>query len=138
MQNTPYEPLAMISAWSLTGTDVVLMWYISKVDRVNFKEFLYSTFTPFFSSLFFFFFLTPFLHFAISFLLCTKSYCKTTLILKKFDNFQRSHMSRLTGMDIYFKKEFLQYTGSFKERGARYTLMMLPQVSLFRKTLYID
>jgi threonine dehydratase len=37
----------------------------------------------------------------------------------------RSHMSSFTGMEIYFKKEFLQYTGSFKERGARYTLMML-------------
>jgi len=38
----------------------------------------------------------------------------------------RSHMSDITGMEIYFKKEFLQFTGSFKERGARYTLMMLP------------
>uniref|UniRef100_T1JBN4 Serine racemase n=1 Tax=Strigamia maritima TaxID=126957 RepID=T1JBN4_STRMM len=36
-----------------------------------------------------------------------------------------SHMSYMTGMDIFFKKEFLQYTGSFKERGARYTLLML-------------
>jgi len=37
----------------------------------------------------------------------------------------RSHMSKLTGMEIYFKKDFMQYTGSFKERGARFTLMML-------------
>lgn len=37
----------------------------------------------------------------------------------------RSHMSGLTGMEIYFKKDFMQYTGSFKERGARFTLMML-------------
>lgn len=37
----------------------------------------------------------------------------------------RSRLSEMTGMEIYFKKEFLQYTGSFKERGARYTLMML-------------
>ncbi|XP_074641812.1 L-threonine ammonia-lyase-like [Tubulanus polymorphus] len=37
----------------------------------------------------------------------------------------KSHMSDFTGMQIYFKKEFLQHTGSFKERGARYTLMML-------------
>lgn len=28
-------------------------------------------------------------------------------------------------MDIYLKKEFLQFTGSFKERGARYALIML-------------
>ena len=31
-------------------------------------------------------------------------------------------------MDLYFKKEFLLHTGSFKERGARNTLMMLPAV----------
>ncbi|PAA63123.1 hypothetical protein BOX15_Mlig031416g2 [Macrostomum lignano] len=37
----------------------------------------------------------------------------------------RSHMSRITNMDIYLKKDFLQYTGSFKERGARYTLLCL-------------
>lgn len=37
----------------------------------------------------------------------------------------RSHMSALTGMEIYFKKDFMQYTGSFKERGARYVLKML-------------
>jgi threonine dehydratase len=39
----------------------------------------------------------------------------------------RSHMSVLTGMEIYFKKDYMQYTGSFKERGARYVLMMLSQ-----------
>jgi len=37
----------------------------------------------------------------------------------------KSHLSDWTGMDIYLKKEFLQYTGSFKERGARYALIML-------------
>ncbi|XP_014673420.1 PREDICTED: L-threonine dehydratase catabolic TdcB-like [Priapulus caudatus] len=37
----------------------------------------------------------------------------------------KSNVSRIAKMDIYFKKEFLQFTGSFKERGARYTLMML-------------
>lgn len=37
----------------------------------------------------------------------------------------KSKLSSLLGMEIYFKKEFLQYTGSFKERGARYTLLML-------------
>ncbi|CAG9860696.1 unnamed protein product [Phyllotreta striolata] len=39
----------------------------------------------------------------------------------------RSHMSRLTGMDIYLKKDFLQQTGSFKERGARYVLLQLTE-----------
>jgi len=37
----------------------------------------------------------------------------------------RSHMSEDTGIQIFFKKDYMQYTGSFKERGARYTLMML-------------
>ncbi|XP_066992529.2 L-threonine ammonia-lyase isoform X2 [Anabrus simplex] len=37
----------------------------------------------------------------------------------------RSHFSKLTGMEVYLKKDFLQYTGSFKERGARYALLML-------------
>ena len=34
-------------------------------------------------------------------------------------------MSEDAGIDIYFKKDYMQYTGSFKERGARYTLLML-------------
>ena len=38
---------------------------------------------------------------------------------------QRSHLSDDTGMNIFLKKDFMQYTGSFKERGARYTLVML-------------
>ncbi|XP_075218615.1 serine racemase isoform X2 [Lycorma delicatula] len=37
----------------------------------------------------------------------------------------RSHLSEITGMEIYFKKDFLQSTGSFKERGACYALLML-------------
>ncbi|CAF2579419.1 unnamed protein product [Rotaria sp. Silwood2] len=37
-----------------------------------------------------------------------------------------SHMSKVAGMDLYFKKDFLLHTGSFKERGARNTLMILP------------
>ncbi|CAG9813830.1 unnamed protein product [Phaedon cochleariae] len=37
----------------------------------------------------------------------------------------KSHLSSLTGMDIFLKKDFLQHTGSFKERGARYAMMML-------------
>ena len=40
-------------------------------------------------------------------------------------------MSKITGMDLYFKKDFLLNTGSFKERGARNTLMMLPPVCYF-------
>ncbi|XP_064285404.1 L-threonine ammonia-lyase-like [Passer domesticus] len=38
-----------------------------------------------------------------------------------------SRLSKLYGMDIYLKKEFLQYTGSVKERGVLYLLMSLPQ-----------
>lgn len=37
-----------------------------------------------------------------------------------------SHLSALTGMEVYLKQDFLQFTGSFKERGARYALMELP------------
>ncbi|XP_054288339.1 L-threonine ammonia-lyase-like [Macrosteles quadrilineatus] len=37
----------------------------------------------------------------------------------------RSHMSDITGMEIFLKKDFMQTTGSFKERGACYALMML-------------
>ena len=36
-------------------------------------------------------------------------------------------MSAMTDMDIYLKKDYMQYTGSFKERGARYTLLMLDE-----------
>ncbi|XP_055608096.1 L-threonine dehydratase catabolic TdcB-like isoform X2 [Uranotaenia lowii] len=39
----------------------------------------------------------------------------------------KSHFSEMIGMDIYLKKEFLQFTGSFKERGARYALVMLTE-----------
>ncbi|XP_071439073.1 L-threonine ammonia-lyase [Hetaerina americana] len=39
----------------------------------------------------------------------------------------KSHLSEITGMEVYLKKDFLQYTGSFKERGARYALLMLPE-----------
>ncbi|XP_067935618.1 L-threonine ammonia-lyase-like isoform X2 [Watersipora subatra] len=38
----------------------------------------------------------------------------------------RSGLSRMYGMDIWFKKEFEQFTGSFKERGARNVLLNLP------------
>lgn len=39
----------------------------------------------------------------------------------------KSHLSEITGMEIYLKKDFLQTTGSFKERGACYALLMLPE-----------
>ncbi|XP_052654881.1 L-threonine dehydratase catabolic TdcB-like isoform X2 [Harpia harpyja] len=38
-----------------------------------------------------------------------------------------SRLSKQYGMDIYLKKEFLQYTGSVKERGVLYVLTSLPQ-----------
>ncbi|XP_063706175.1 L-threonine ammonia-lyase [Culicoides brevitarsis] len=43
----------------------------------------------------------------------------------EFTPCRRSHLSEDTGMEIYLKKEFLQFTGSFKERGARYCLLQL-------------
>lgn len=44
----------------------------------------------------------------------------------EFTPCRKSHLSDETGMEIYLKKEFLQFTGSFKERGARYCLLQLP------------
>ncbi|XP_046678956.1 L-threonine ammonia-lyase-like isoform X2 [Homalodisca vitripennis] len=38
-----------------------------------------------------------------------------------------SHMSESEGMEIFLKQDFLQRSGSFKERGACYALMMLPE-----------
>ncbi|XP_017662671.1 PREDICTED: putative threonine dehydratase isoform X1 [Lepidothrix coronata] len=38
-----------------------------------------------------------------------------------------SRLSKQYGMDIYLKKEYLQYTGSVKERGVLYLLTTLPQ-----------
>jgi len=37
----------------------------------------------------------------------------------------RSHMNSDLGLEMYFKKDYMQFTGSFKERGARYTLKKL-------------
>ncbi|KAK9293948.1 hypothetical protein QLX08_011246 [Tetragonisca angustula] len=37
----------------------------------------------------------------------------------------KSRLSDAIGIDLYLKKDFLQATGSFKERGARYALLML-------------
>lgn len=45
----------------------------------------------------------------------------------EFTPCRKSHLSEETGMEIYLKKEFLQFTGSFKERGARYCLLQLSQ-----------
>ena len=36
-----------------------------------------------------------------------------------------SHMNADMDMEMYFKKDYMQFTGSFKERGARYTLIKL-------------
>ena len=36
-----------------------------------------------------------------------------------------SHMNAELDMEMYFKKDYMQFTGSFKERGARYTLRKL-------------
>lgn len=40
--------------------------------------------------------------------------------IKNTDCSKSEFLSNATGMEIYIKKEFLQATGSFKERGARY------------------
>ncbi|XP_063628042.1 L-threonine ammonia-lyase-like [Cydia splendana] len=37
----------------------------------------------------------------------------------------KAHMGERLGLEMYLKQEFLQYTGSFKERGARNALMNL-------------
>ncbi|CAH2045234.1 unnamed protein product, partial [Iphiclides podalirius] len=37
----------------------------------------------------------------------------------------KAHMSETLGIDLYFKQEFLQHTGSFKERGVCNTLLLL-------------
>ncbi|TMS33639.1 hypothetical protein L596_001358 [Steinernema carpocapsae] len=38
-----------------------------------------------------------------------------------------NQLSALLGIDLYLKKEFLQVTGSFKERGARYALIRIAE-----------
>jgi Pyridoxal-phosphate dependent enzyme len=39
---------------------------------------------------------------------------------------EKSHfISELVGANVYFKNEFRQFTGSFKERGARYAILQL-------------
>ncbi|CAH2231688.1 jg2346 [Pararge aegeria aegeria] len=39
----------------------------------------------------------------------------------------RAHMCDKLGMEIYLKQEFMQYTGCFKERGVRNTLLLLSE-----------
>ncbi|XP_043484791.1 L-threonine ammonia-lyase [Leptopilina heterotoma] len=39
----------------------------------------------------------------------------------------QSRLSEMTGVDLYLKKDFLQVTGSFKERGARNALLKLSE-----------
>ena len=55
-------------------------------------------------------------------------------------------MSGELGMEVYFKKEILQVTGSFKERGAACAILRLTQVKSpikyglvenFEKTSYL-
>ncbi|KAI4457583.1 threonine dehydratase mitochondrial-related [Holotrichia oblita] len=46
--------------------------------------------------------------------------------IKKTDLF-RSRISDMVGINIYLKCEFLQHTGSFKERGGRYAILSLPE-----------
>jgi len=38
-------------------------------------------------------------------------------------------LSELCGTNIYLKKDFMQYTGSFKERGARNAILCLPEAA---------
>uniref|UniRef100_A0A1B6D453 Serine racemase n=1 Tax=Clastoptera arizonana TaxID=38151 RepID=A0A1B6D453_9HEMI len=40
---------------------------------------------------------------------------------------QKPRLSELAGMEIYLKKDYMQVTGSFKERGALYALLMLSE-----------
>ncbi|CAH0400542.1 unnamed protein product [Chilo suppressalis] len=39
----------------------------------------------------------------------------------------KAHMSEKLGMEIYLKQEFVQFSGCFKERGVRNTLMLLSE-----------
>ncbi|KAK9681215.1 Pyridoxal-phosphate dependent enzyme [Popillia japonica] len=38
-----------------------------------------------------------------------------------------AHLSKITGMDVYIKCEFMQHTGSFKERGARFAMLQMTE-----------
>jgi threonine dehydratase len=55
--------------------------------------------------------------------------CQRALVTRRSHQFQYSNaLSRLLDMDVYLKLDYLQVTGSFKERGARNALMLLSQV----------
>jgi threonine dehydratase len=45
--------------------------------------------------------------------------------IKRTSLYRSYFMSKLTGMNVFFKNEFTQHTGSFKERGARNSLLLL-------------
>lgn len=45
--------------------------------------------------------------------------------IKRTSLYKSYYMSSLTGMNVFFKNEFTQHTGSFKERGARNSLLLL-------------
>ncbi|CRL07390.1 CLUMA_CG020364, isoform A [Clunio marinus] len=54
--------------------------------------------------------------------------CQAAFMIKggiDFTPCRRSHLSEQSGIEIFLKKEFQQYTGSFKERGARNFLLHL-------------
>ncbi|KAI4454474.1 threonine dehydratase mitochondrial-related [Holotrichia oblita] len=38
-----------------------------------------------------------------------------------------AHLSKITGMSVYIKCEFMQHTGSFKERGARFAMLQMSE-----------
>lgn len=54
-----------------------------------------------------------------SFLSCPDTFFKSHFSL------QQSHLSEQLGMEIFLKMEFLQFTGSFKERGVCNALLNL-------------
>lgn len=67
---------------------------------------------------------------------CVVSTCNNILVNYKIKQtssvnviklFQKSRLSDMTGIDLYLKKDFLQVTGSFKERGALYALLKLSE-----------
>ena len=59
---------------------------------------------------------------------CIDAYNRTSMWIKPTPLVQASFkLSRMLGMNLYFKEEFRLPTGSFKERGARNALQLLPQ-----------
>jgi threonine dehydratase len=61
--------------------------------------------------------------------------CNLILTLTVFIDYHKQKSTTLSSMfsvEMYFKKEYLQVTGSFKERGARFALMRLNQEQRYR------